>query len=79
LYDEFDIAERLDLVAAPDSVRRQHMEMLIEKLFPRLKVALKEKMITDLNSWPPVVDLGNMSDLSDEDEDKDDSSNSDGS
>ena len=52
LYDEFDIASRLTLVDAPDSVRREQMKELVEKLFPRLADDLKKAMIADLEEWP---------------------------
>jgi len=52
LYDEFDIAARLMLLTAPDSVRQQQMETLIDKLFPQLAKDLKAKMLADLKSWP---------------------------
>lgn len=55
LYDEFDIASQLSLVAAPDSVRREQMKSLIDKLFPRLEKKLKEEMISDLKEWPPAA------------------------
>lgn len=58
LYDEFEIAARLSLIEAPDSVRRQQMEAVIDKLFPQLGKDLKEKMLSELKSWPPEpVDL----------------------
>ncbi|MDY7537605.1 hypothetical protein QN372_00435 [Undibacterium sp. RTI2.1] len=52
LYDEFDIAARLMLISAPDSVRQHQMEMVIDKLFPQLAKDLKDKMLSDLKSWP---------------------------
>lgn len=52
LYDEFDIAGRLMLVQAPDAVRRQQMETLVDKLFPQLAKDLKQKMLAELKSWP---------------------------
>lgn len=52
LYDEFDIAARLMLIEAPDSVRQHQMEMVIDKLFPQLAKDLKDKMLTDLKNWP---------------------------
>lgn len=52
LYDEFDIAARLMLITAPDSVRRQQMTTVVEKLFPQLKKELKEKMLAELKGWP---------------------------
>lgn len=58
LYDEFDIAARLALIEAPDETRRNQMELLIEKLFPKIKKAIKEKMIAELKSWPPKPEIG---------------------
>lgn len=53
LYDEFDIAARLMLIEAPDSVRQEQMKMTIDKLFPQLAKDLKAKMLADLKNWPP--------------------------
>lgn len=52
LYDEFDIAARLSLLMAPESVRQYQMEQLIDKLFPQLPKDEKAKMLKDLKSWP---------------------------
>lgn len=62
LYDEFDIAARLMLLTAPDSVRQHQMELLIDKLFPQLAKDLKAKMLSDLKEWPidPVEQAGAM-------------------
>lgn len=57
LYDEFEIATTLGLIAAPDGVRRLQMEAVIEKLFPRLAKDLKEKIAAELKSWPPKVEV----------------------
>ncbi|MGV2866475.1 hypothetical protein [Achromobacter sp. AGC39] len=53
LHDEFDIAARLSVVNAPDAVRRQQMEQLIDKLFPQLDVKLIAAMKKELQNWPP--------------------------
>lgn len=62
LYDEFDIAARLALVEAPDGMRRQQMESVIDKLFPKLKKELKEKMLAELQDWPvdPIAFAADM-------------------
>lgn len=62
LYDEFDLSARLMLVEAPPSVRRQQMEMLVDKLFPQLAKDLKDKMLAELKDWPvdPVELAGDM-------------------
>lgn len=57
LYDEFEIAARLSMVEAPDSVRREQMNAVIAKLFPQLSEDLKNKMQEELKSWPPKIDL----------------------
>jgi len=52
LYDEFDISARLMLIDAPDSVRRQQMMMVLDKLFPQLASDLRKKMEAELKGWP---------------------------
>jgi hypothetical protein len=61
LPDEFDIAQSLMLLEAPDSVRRQQMLNIVAKLFPRLAKALIEKMQSELADWP-VDPLDTMAD-----------------
>ena len=53
LHDEFDIAARLLMIEAPDLIRRKQMESVIDKLFPKLKADLRDKMIAELKDWPP--------------------------
>lgn len=53
LFNEFEIAAELQLIQAPDQVRRSQMELVIDKLFPQLKEELKKKMLAELNDWPP--------------------------
>jgi hypothetical protein len=55
LADEFDVASNLSMIDAPDSVRQQQMEQLIEKLFPSLKASIKKEMIASLKDWPAKV------------------------
>lgn len=57
LYDEFEIAARLALIEAPDEMRREQMAKVVDKLFPQLKKDLKEKMLNELKTWPPKLDL----------------------
>lgn len=52
LYDEFDIAARLMLIDAPDSVRQEQMKMMLDKLFPQLAADLRKKMEEELKGWP---------------------------
>lgn len=62
LFDEFTVAERLALIEAPDGIRREQMKQVIEKLFPDLTQALKEKMRTELEQWPkdPIEQAAKM-------------------
>jgi hypothetical protein len=53
LYDEFEIAARLSLLAAPDEVRREQMRSVVKKLFPAASDTLEEKLDKALTSWPP--------------------------
>lgn len=53
LYDEFEIANRLSLLAAPDELRRHQMSVLVEKLFPQLPKDIKDKLMSELAAWPP--------------------------
>lgn len=52
LYDEFDIAARLALIAAPDAIRQEQMRTVVNKLFPQLKEELKNKIEAQLKGWP---------------------------
>lgn len=62
LYDEFDIAARLALVEAPDGMRRQQMENVIDKLFPKVDKVIRDKLIGELKSWPldPIAQAAAM-------------------
>lgn len=52
LYDEFDVANRLTLLAAPEELRRYQFLKLIEKLFPNLKKDLRDRIEKELEDWP---------------------------
>jgi hypothetical protein len=52
LYDEFDIAARLMLISAPETVRQEQMKSVLDKLFPQLASALRKKMEKELKDWP---------------------------
>lgn len=56
LYDEFEIAARLAAIDAPDEMRREQMKLVIDKLFPKLKIDLKNKILGELKQWPPKLD-----------------------
>jgi hypothetical protein len=53
LYDEFEIAARLSLLAAPDEVRRAQMALVIEKMFPAQSEEQRKKLEAALKDWPP--------------------------
>lgn len=52
LFDEFTVAERLALVAAPDTIRSEQMRQVMDKLFPGIKASVKAKMEAELANWP---------------------------
>lgn len=52
LFDEFTVAEKLTLISAPDETRREQMKQVIDKLFPAISKAIKDKILKDLESWP---------------------------
>jgi hypothetical protein len=58
IYDEFEIAARLNLLAAPDEVRREQMRSVIKKLFPSASKQLADKLEASLKSWPPQIEPG---------------------
>lgn len=56
LFDELELAERLSLVDAPDSLRREQMNTLVDKLYPRLAEELREKIRRQIETdWPPTA------------------------
>lgn len=52
LADELDLAAKLQLITAPDGVRREQMKLVIDKLFPQLKGDLRKKLEGELEKWP---------------------------
>ena len=62
LYDEFDLAARLMLVDAPDSVRREQMRSVLDKLFPQLAQAKRDEIDKELKDWPPQDMLDPLAD-----------------
>lgn len=52
LYDEFEVAENLSLLSAPDAARREQMRTLLAKLFPRLSEEKLREIEADLDEWP---------------------------
>lgn len=57
LYDEFEIAEKLQLVEAPEEVRRLQMNALVTKMLPRASAAEKAAMEKDIKKWPPKIEM----------------------
>lgn len=57
LFDEFAVAEQLMLVGAPKEVRRQQMELVIDKLFPDLSDELIKRLKGSLSDWLEEPDL----------------------
>jgi hypothetical protein len=53
LYDELELAARLQLVDAPDSIRRKQMTDMVDKLWPQLEKKLRDEIIAELEEWPP--------------------------
>ena len=52
LADEFDVAQNLSLMDAPETVRREQMKVVVDKLFPRLSKELANKIKEELENWP---------------------------
>lgn len=56
LYDEFEIAARLNLLSAPDEVRRMQMSQLVGKMFPAVSEVNRKKLEASLKEWPPKLE-----------------------
>jgi hypothetical protein len=54
LYDEFEIAAQLSLLAAPDALRREQMRTVADKLFPTASEDKRKEIESSLKSWPPA-------------------------
>lgn len=53
LYDEFEVASRLALIDAPDTVKREQIKVLVDKIFPRLAEKIRAAMLKEIeNDWP---------------------------
>lgn len=58
LLDEFDIAQRLALIDAPDLVRQHQLTNLVDKLWPTLGKKLKEQLVKQIEQeWPAKDEL----------------------
>lgn len=58
LADDLVTAEALAKLAAPKEVRRAQMKVLVEKLFPQLKIELRKDLAAGIDKWlneEPVV------------------------
>lgn len=54
LRDEFEVAGRLALLEAPESLRRSQMSGLVDKLMPHLSEKDRNKIDAELKAWPPA-------------------------
>lgn len=52
VFDELEMANSLLLIDAPVELRRAQMEMLVNKIFPRMAKEDKKKIIDDVKGWP---------------------------
>jgi len=53
LYDEFYIAMQLALIEMPLPVRREQMILLLDKLFPQMEKAKRDKIVEEIKVWEP--------------------------
>jgi hypothetical protein len=51
LSNEFEIAEQLQVIEAPTTMRQEQMKALLEKLFPQIKKELKDKILNEIDKW----------------------------
>lgn len=58
LADELVTAEALAKIDAPVELRRQQMRQIVDKIFPQLKKALREKIEADIDTWLAGVEPG---------------------
>ena len=52
LPDEFEIAQNLSILEAPESLRRVQMTAVMDKMFPRLAASIRDKIIKEMKDWP---------------------------
>jgi hypothetical protein len=53
LADELNLGMQLSLLAAPDGMRQQQMNIIVDKLFPALGAELVAKLKEEIKQWPP--------------------------
>ena len=58
LQEEFAIAEQLALVNAPDTLRREQMRILADKVLPSVNKTVAAEIEKELLKFPPKDDLG---------------------
>lgn len=58
LNDEFYIAMQLSLIDTPHEVRKEHMIKILDKLFPYIGKAEKEKLEQSIENWEFTRDSG---------------------
>jgi hypothetical protein len=57
LLNEFDVAQRLALIDAPEKIRQHQLQALIDKLWPTLKKSLRDEMLKEVEEWPAEPEL----------------------
>ncbi|WP_051331775.1 hypothetical protein [Methylocaldum szegediense] len=57
LADEFDIALNLSMLNAPMGVKREQMQILVDKIFPKLKKDLREKLSVEIQNWDDAPEM----------------------
>lgn len=53
LYDEFEIADRLSTIQAPDKMRQVQAEKLLDKMYPQLPADVRAAVVASIKKWPP--------------------------
>jgi hypothetical protein len=56
LYDEFDIAGKLLLIEAPQSLRQEQMKLVVKKLFPQLAEKKLKEIESEIEEWGEIED-----------------------
>ena len=78
LADEFEVASQLALVQAPETMRKEQMRGLRDKLFPTLENKKRDAMESEITSdWPPepeMFELGDGGENGASEDEEDDSS-----
>lgn len=58
LAEELNISAQLNLIQAPDELRREQMKALAEKLLPHLPIEVAKRIRTEIETkWPPAPEV----------------------